>query len=122
VQTSAPIGAAAIGRERAWQFPFESAHQYHSLRLCPDPVCKNSRVLERRSAPWDGNRDVAEFQAPGVVALNVEGAGLAFVGIQRTGDAFDFLVVNRGDPNANNRYGTAHQRDVERLPLAWRSR
>jgi hypothetical protein len=57
------------------------------------------------------------------LALNVEGAWLAFVGIQRAArDAFDFLAVNRGNPIANNGYGTAHQRDVERLPLAWRSR
>jgi hypothetical protein len=44
---------------------------------------------------WHGNRDVAKFEAAGVVALNVERSGLSLIGIERAaGDPVDFFVVD----------------------------
>ena len=58
-----------------------------------------------------------------MVALNVKGTGFTLVGIQRaTRDSFDLLVVDHGDAVVDFRDDAAHQRDVERLPLARRSR
>ncbi len=66
-----------------------------------------------------GDSDVAEFEAAGVVALDVEGAGFGFVGVEgSTGDAFDLLLVNGGDAVADDGEGAADQGDVKDLPGA----
>src|SRR3984957_21032870 len=67
-----------------------------------------------RLSLWEGNGDVAKFEATGVVALDVKGSGLAFVGIERTaGDTVNFFVVDGQRAVTNNRYCSSHQSDVK---------
>jgi len=50
--------------------------------------------LKQRLPLRDGYPDVAELQAAGVVALDVERAGRAFIGVERaSGDAVDLSVI-----------------------------
>lgn len=50
--------------------------------------CARCLILRYRDS------NIAEFETTGVVALNIERSGLAFVGIQRpASDSFNFLVV-----------------------------
>src|ERR1035438_10457091 len=91
-----------------------------------DALCRSVRSNSLRLG--DGTRplflrkldgDVAVLHAAGVIALQVERAGLALVGIERAArGAGDFLVVDGGDAVAHHRKPTAYQRDVEALPLA----
>lgn len=49
-----------------------------------------------------------------MVALDVKGSGLAFVGIERTaGDTVNFFVVDGQRAVTNNRYCSSHQGDVK---------
>jgi AbrB family looped-hinge helix DNA binding protein len=58
-----------------------------------------------RLSLWHGNGDVAKFEAAGVVALDVKGSGLPFVGIERTaGDPVNFFVVDGQRAVTHNRY------------------
>src|SRR5579872_4421387 len=67
----------------------------------------------------DRNGDVAELKTAGVVALDVEGPGLAFVGIDRTaGDAFDLALIDLLDAIAPLAHGAAHQGEVKAFPLS----
>src|ERR1035437_9290241 len=71
----------------------------------------------------DLDGDVAVLHAAGVIALYVERAGFAFVGIERAArGAGDLLVIDSLDAVANHRQPTAHQSDVEAFPLARRAR
>jgi hypothetical protein len=48
---------------------------------------------------WHCNGDVAELQTAGMIALDIERSGLAFICIQcAAGDALNFLGVNYFDP------------------------
>ena len=72
------------------------------------------RELRLRLSHWYGNGDVAKFEAAGVVALDVERSGLAFVGIERTaGDTVNFFVVDGQRAVTNNRYRSSDQGDVK---------
>ena len=58
-----------------------------------------------------------------MVALNVEGAWFAFVGVQRAaGDSLDLFMVDHRVAVVDYRDDAAHQRDVKRFPLARRAR
>src|ERR1035437_7381515 len=94
-----------------------------------DALCRSVRSISLllTDATWlflgDLDGDVAVLHAAGVIALYVERAGFAFVGIERPArGAGDLLVVDGLDAVANHRQPTAHQRDVEALPLARRAR
>src|SRR5260221_551230 len=72
--------------------------------LAPGPAAAQGGTLL-----GDGDGDVAEFQAAGVIALDVEGAGVAFIRIERAaGDALDFFAVDGGDSVVDHRHGAAH--------------
>ena len=54
-----------------------------------------------------------------MVALDVKGSGLAFVGIERTArDTVNFFVVDGQRAVTNNRYCSSHQGDVKGFPFA----
>ena len=58
-----------------------------------------------------------------VVALDVEGTGLSFVGIEcAAGDAFDLLMIDDGDAVVDDGDIAADEGDVEGLPLAGSAR
>src|ERR1035437_7048623 len=96
---------------------------------CSDALCRSVRSISLllTDATWlflgDLDGDVAGLHAAGVIALYVEGAGFAFVGIERAArGAGDLLVIDSLDAVANHRQPTAHQSDVEAFPLARRAR
>src|ERR1700677_2518815 len=66
-----------------------------------------------RSPPRHGNGDVPVLHPAGVVALDVQRAGLPLVAVDRAaGDAGDFLVVDGGLSVAHHRHRAPDQRHV----------
>ena len=65
------------------------------------------------------NPDIPVRHSAVVVALQEERPGLAFVAVERAaGDPRNFQLVVDRYAVAHHRHSAAHQRDVERLPLA----
>src|SRR3954447_11648283 len=71
-------------------------------------VCRKSGRQSKRLLFRLRNRDVAKLQSTGVVALDIEGSGFAFVGVKSpTRDAFNLFRIHDGGAVANNRDGPA---------------
>src|SRR6185437_12560861 len=81
----------------------EKNHPWCSLPLLIFCRCKD-QVSERHAALF--------------AALEIDGAGEAFVTVKRAaGDSGNFLVVDDGDPILYDSHGSAYQGNVESLPF-----
>src|SRR6266851_4291639 len=62
--------------------------------------------------------DVPVFHAAGVIALDVQRAGLALATVERAAsDSRDFLIVDDGHAIAHHRHVAPHERHIVALPL-----